>query len=516
MEVWKYIEILRKSDKTWFFGSEKKQDEKLLALNKLSEIGYPSIIYHLIPFLKHNSEQIRTGAVQTIKALFGKLTSKKAYYESLKHCSISKSDVGYYKLKFVNSDFIFLMKICSLNSNGYVREEAVRNLGKTDDETVLPFIIFRLADWIPNVRQVAEQEIRNFFQPKFLVGLTTNLSLFYWLQKVERTDLSGIYREAIDFLIIENRKETINQFKKITDKERLILAKELSVGIQSNDEINLFINDKYFLIRLLALNHFDKLIEGQKEKLLNDKSARVRQSSLYCYRDNDKFKELLINYLADNSGNIRHLSRFYLKENKIDFKEFYTNNLSRGKQVIGSLLGLLDIEAKDCEKFIAPYLESSKIRIVKTAFYVLSNLNPYESFNFAKTNLFTNKIGLRGLVIEHFGRNRNKEILETARIHYQDADKEIKLSILKLYSRVGGYDVFPDLIIGTIDEIESIRNQSRLYVQKWKKEAVSMFSKPNEDEKNRAVKVFNFVNEVHIENGYFNTNPVEGLDFYIK
>jgi HEAT repeat protein len=516
MEIWNYIEILGKSKRTRLFGKEKNQAEKLFALNKLSKIGYPSIIYQLIPFLKDDSEKIRTETVQTIKILFDKLAGKKAYYESLKHCSISKSDIEYYKLKFDKNDFTFLMTICSLNSNGYVREAAVKKLSHTNNEAILPFIIFRLTDWVPNVRQVAEQGLRNFFQPKFLVGLITNLSLFNWLQKVQRTDLSGIYREVIYFLIVKNRNKIIQQFKKITDKERLILAKELSEQIQSKEEINLFINDKHFLIRLLTLNHFDKLTEGQKEKLLNDKSAKVRQSSLYCYKDNDKFQELLISYLADKSGSIRYLSRFYLKESKIDFREFYMKNLNEEKQVIGSLLGLLDIEAKDCYKYIKPYLESEKIRNVKTAFYVLSNLNPHESFNFAKTNLFTNKIGLRNLIIEYFGKNQNKEVLENARIHYQEADEEIKRSILKLYSKIGGYDVFPDLLIGTIDKIESIRNQSNLYVHKWKSEAISMFSKPNEAEKNRAIKVFHFVNEAHIKNEYFNTNLVEGLDFYIK
>ena len=108
--------------------------------------------------------------------------------------------------------------------------------------------------------------------------LINNLSLFNWLQKVERTDLSKTYKVVIEFLVISCRTKTIKSFNNTNDKERRILAKELSERIQSDDEINLLINDKHFIIRLLSLNHFDRLTDNQKKELLNDKSARVRQS----------------------------------------------------------------------------------------------------------------------------------------------------------------------------------------------------------------------------------------------
>lgn len=516
MEVWQCLEILRKSEKTWFFGKEKNQEEKLIALNKISEIGYPSLISDIIPYLRSSFKEIRTGTIETIKVLFEKLKGKKAYYDSLKHCPISKNDIAYFETEFDEENFSLLMKVSSLNRNGYVRERAVGKLGELQTENVLPFIIFRLADWVPNVRNAAKHELRKFTKSENHKELINNLSLFKWLQKVERTDLSKIYKEVIEFLVIDSRAETIKSFHSTNDKERRILAKELSERIQSEDEVNILIYDKHFLIRVLALNHFDRLTGNQKKKLLNDKSARVRQKVLYEYKGEKDFESLLKNYLADKSGSIRHLARFYLKEAGIDFKEFYTNNLTNNRQVIGSMLGLLDIEAKDCESYLRPQLQSDKVRCVKTAFYVLSNLNPSEVLEFAKSNLFTERIGLRNQVIEYFGKNQNQDILKIVRDKYSNTDEEIKLSILKLFSRIGGCSSFPDLLIGTIDKSELVRKQARLYVQKWKSEAISMFSKPTIDEQERAIKVFNFVNETHIEKKYFNNNPVEGLDFYIK
>lgn len=516
MEVWKCLEILRTSTTPWLFEKEKDQDRKLIALNTLSEIGTPSIIKDLLPLLKDGTQATRNGTIQTIAVLFGKLNGKKAYYNSLKYCSISKQDIPYFEAKLDTDKFSLLMKIASLNGNGYVREKAVRKLGQLQRADVLPFIIFRLADWVPKVRQVAKIALRNFIKPEFQQALIDNLSLFEWLQKVERTNLSEIYKEIIDFLVLKNRTETVKSFPTAKDKERRILAEELIKRIPSDEEIELLLKDKHFLIRLLTLNHFDRLTDQQKEKLLKDKSASVRQSTLYKFKDKEHFKAILKAYLADKSGSIRHLSRFYLKGEEIDFKAFYTKNLSAGIQVVGSLLGLLDIGAKDCDNFIEPYLENDKIRVVKTAFYVLSNLNPINAFNFAKVHLFTNQVGLRNQIIQYFGKYGNKDLLAIARNHYQDASEEIKLSMLKLFSRFGGYAVFPDLLFGTINESETIRNQARLYIQKWEREAISMFSKASEAEKERAIKVFNLVQEVHKEKKYFDKNPVDGLDFYIR
>ncbi len=517
MEAWDYIRILEKPNRALFFGKEKHHEEKLLALSKLSQLGYPRMICNLIPFLKDDSENIRAAALQTIQTLFEKLKSKTAYYESLKHCSISSLDIRYYRENYSEKEFIFLLKIASLNHNGYIREEALNLLGNSNDETVIPFIVFRLADWVENVRYLAEQELKKFFKPDYIFGLIDNLSLFQWLQKVERSDLSRIYNEVIDFLIEKNRAQTIRIFKKINDKERRILANEFSEDIQSNSELNLFLTDKHFLIRLLALEHFEKLIESQKVQLLKDPSGKVRQKTLYCYRGKKEFKNLLPNYLADSSGAIRHLARFYLKEEKLDYKDFYLNKLEEKNQIIGSLLGLLDIDARDCEENIKPYLNNEKVSIAKTAFYVLSNFNVGMVYQFAKENMFTSKVGLRKRILDYLGRYPSEEIINMAREKFKkESDETLKLTILRLFSRIGGYAAFPDLLLGTIDKNETIRNHANLYVQKWRQEATSMFKQPTTEEKNRALKVFEYVKEVHQQKSYFESNPVKGLDFYLK
>jgi len=131
MEIWQYIEILRRPNKTWFFSKD-NTEEKINALTKIANDGYPSLIYSLIEFLKDNNKEIRETTSKTITHLFKKIDSKKGYYDTLKHCGISKSDIDFYEANFPKEQYVELLAISSLNGSGYVREKAVKNLSQVD------------------------------------------------------------------------------------------------------------------------------------------------------------------------------------------------------------------------------------------------------------------------------------------------------------------------------------------------------------------------------------------------
>jgi HEAT repeat protein len=47
---------------------------------------------------------------------------------------------------------VHLLGIASLNGSGYIRQEAVERLGRLGLRETLPYLILRLADWVPQVR----------------------------------------------------------------------------------------------------------------------------------------------------------------------------------------------------------------------------------------------------------------------------------------------------------------------------------------------------------------------------
>ncbi|MFI2743349.1 hypothetical protein ACG2LH_11465 [Zhouia sp. PK063] len=516
MEIWQYIEILRQPNKTWFF-SKNNTEEKINALTKIANEGYSGLIYSLTEFLKDDNRKIRETTCRTITHLFKKIDSKKGYYDTLKHCRISKSDIDFYEANFSKDQYVELLAISSLNGSGYVREKAVKKLSEIDHPRSIQFLIYRLADWVLPVREAALNGIDNYKTSNYIDSLIENLPIFEWLQKVERIDLSGVYNDIIEFIASKNRSYVIDNFKKYPDKLRILLARHISSSLRDNSqELNLLLTDKHFLIRNLSIQHFDKLMQTEIEQLLKDKSANVRLQTIYCLKEQNGFEATAKKFLADNSATIRLFARFTLKQTDIDFAKFYHNNLQENIQVIGSLCGLAEIEGEQYSETVKLYLKDKKIRVKKTAFLALCKLDEEGAYNFAFANLDSQYIGLRNVIIEFLSHITRQEVLTKAKSIYESGNYDVKRSMLKLFNKVGGWTTIPDLMIGTIDENENIRQLAFGYLQIWRVRAVRLFSTPKQGEVERAKQIFSFVNETHEDKQYFKTNPVEGLDFYFK
>jgi hypothetical protein len=74
MKIWQYIEVLRRPNKTWFFSKD-NTEEKINALTKIANDGYPSLICSLTEFLKDDDREIRETTSKTITHLFKKINS---------------------------------------------------------------------------------------------------------------------------------------------------------------------------------------------------------------------------------------------------------------------------------------------------------------------------------------------------------------------------------------------------------------------------------------------------------
>lgn len=516
MELWNYIQILEQKKQGWLFKKD-NVEERLLALTKILEFGYPSSIQNLIPFLKDDNKEIQQTTCKIVIQLFKKIETKKEYYDTLKYCDISKSDIDVFSKTFSHEDCITLYSIASLNKNGYIREKAIRKLAESKSEKVIPFIVYRLADWVQAVRQIALKSIENFKKTEFINALVDNLTIFEWLQKVERADLSSVYADIMNFVVGENRSFVIENFKTFTDKTRIVIAKQIA----SSDEINLedlkiLLRDKHFLVRNFALLHFDKFTQANIDNLLVDKSAKIRMQILYCLKNKKDFSNIVFPFLSDISATIRDFARYSLKDSISDFSTIYNDNLLNKKNIIGSLNGLAETNGRQFVENLVPFLKDTKVKVRKIAFLAIKQLDNSKVYNFALHNLDSEYIGIRNIVIEYFSNTTSTEVLQKAREIYANGRYDLKKSMLNLFSKVGKWATIADIMIGTIDENENIRQLSLGYLQQWKNKATSYFTQPKQDELERANQMFKFAFTVHEEKNFFNQNPLTGIDFYLR
>lgn len=515
MEVWKYIEILKESDGITFFSKD-KTNEKIAALDKIAQYGSPSEISNLIFVLENKNQVVRETTCNTIIHLFKKIKNKKEYYNTLKYCEISIKDIDSYTNRFVPEQLVYLLAIGSLNHNGYVRERSVIGLAKVKNEKAIQFIIYRLADWVLAVREAAKNALLQYKTKEYLDSLIENLPTIEWLQKVERINLENVYNGFIEFIISTNRDYTIANYKKYSDKLRLIIAQHISYSVNDVAELKLLLNDRHFLIRSLALNHLDKLQEQDINLLLNDKSAKVRLHTLYALKNRMNFIEIIPDFIADESSSIRHLARFTLKNTLFNFAKFYNLQLNSNKHIVGSLLGLAEVRACQYSSLVESYLYSTQIKIKKAALVALIKLDEVSASRYAIENLDTTAVGLRRIIIDFLSINYNRNVIKKASECYEEGDKDLKISMLNLFSKIGGWETLADLILGTIDPNDDVRNVAKQHIDSWRVRATSLYTTPSIEDLVRIRAAFSAANDILQNKQYFSQNPLERLDFYFR
>lgn len=509
MEIWHYIESLNRTD----FPTEQKTG----SLDLIAEEGNPSHIYYLFNLLRDENKAIRDKSCDTILALFYKIKNKREYADALKHCPVSDEDLAFYRAHFSVKQYVELLAVGSLNSNGYIRQSATEKLAGISHPRAIPFLVYRLADWVAPVREAAKKGIENYMTSGHLEGLIQNLPLFEWIKQVERVNLKEIHRQVIEFIAIENRASVLERFRSYPDPVRLLLAQHLSASlIDLHSELKYFLSDNYFRVRLLALDYFDKLEPAEIDRLLHDKSAKVRLQTLYALKERADITEIALEYLADDSASIRHFARFILKHSEIDFASYYYNNLENGQQINGSLTGLAELEAKHYSGILKKYLESPRTTTRVAAFLALRKLDKPSASEFALENLGTASGKLRNAIIEHLSFLSRKDVLEKARHYYQTGDYELKRSMILLFGKMGGWSILADLMTGTVAEDERLRNLSQQFIETWRKRAVHLFTTPQQEDLERAKQTLALTFELHEKNRYFNKNPLSGIDFFLN
>lgn len=516
MELWNYIQILGQEKQGWLFKKD-NIEERLVALKKISELGYPSAIHNLIPFLKDNNKEIQLTTCNVIIQLFKKIKTKNGYYDTLKYCDISTSDIDFYSQTFSQDDCITLYSIATMNSNGYVREKAVKKLADSNNEKAIPFIVYRLADWVTAIRETALKSIEQFKKTGFINALVDNLTIFDWLQSVDRGDLSSIHSGIMNFVLIENKEYVTKHFNTFSDRTRIVIAKQIANSTTvTSEDLKILLSDRHFLVRSFALFHFNKLTQPEIDTLLTDRSARIRIQTLYRLKNKQNFPDLVFPFISDPSASIRHFARYSLKTNISDLATIYNNNLLDGKSIIGSLNGLTETNGRNFVASIIPYLSDAKLKVRKVAFLALKQLDNEKAYTYALQNLDIEHIGMRNVIIDYLANTATTEVLRKAREVYANGTYELKKSMLALFSKVGKWTTIADIMMGTIDNNEHIRQLSKDYLQQWRNKATTYFTQPKPGELERANQLFQFVFEVHQEKKYFNQNPLTGIDFYLR
>ncbi|MBW7675054.1 hypothetical protein [Chryseobacterium chendengshani] len=492
--------------------------KKLEALEQIKLKGNPSVIAELISSLKNNNLKVRNKTFNVINYFYTKISSGNTLYLCLKYCQIEKQDLDFYKKNFSPAENLVLFSVATYNHNGYVREKAIEELGLLQHtELAIEPLFHRLSDWVDVNRQKALNIIRSLKYKGYINYFVNNIQIISNLKNVQRINLFDIYNELINFIVEENRNEVLVNFSIYSDKNRILLAKNIISSSQINlNDLQIFVNDKNFLVRSLVLERFDLLTEVEINRLLADKSSKIRLETLYSLEKTKDISDICFKLLADSSSSIRSFSRFILKDNDLDFKKLYYKNLINKIDLEGSLYGLKETEGKKYFNDVIPFLDSKKLRIKKAAFNFLQEFEPKTAYKFAVRNMNSEFVGIRKVSMEYLWNYPNDEVLEKTRTLFQLKDIQIKKTMLKFFSKIGKYKGLSEILIGSVDENKEIRDVSFAYLKEWISKSNKYFIAPSQDEIELIKKSLEKVRTKFKEKKYFDMRLLEEIEFHIK
>lgn len=446
---------------------------------------------------------IANKAAETVNRLFNSVQvfKNKELYETFRYLRINKADIKMFD-RFDKEIKVTLLCIASMNGNGYSREEALNRLVELQTQRTIPFILFRLADWVAPIRKKAENAIQRFLVAENTIFFIQNHKLISWLLHVQRADLSELYNQITNS--ISQKRLTPEQLKRLNEGDRFFYFKSLAkTGLIDIELINHMLTDKYYLIRILLIKHLDKVndIKAVLIKLLTDKSQKIRQGAvnLIANQELNEYETVLRDLIFDSSTSVRIEARRLL--NKIcdcDFIKIYHESLSEQKQIIGSILGLSEVSDKSEIPLFQKYLDSDRARI-RTAsligiYNLDSNMGTEKAYQILETeNPVTTRRTAESLL--------TKQGVDFKRLRklYDLTDSTGKKIILRLFNQFSGWSVAGDFLKALTDNDKKIQLMARVFLESWNNYTIRLATRQSHEDKDYVLSWYKKTNEMGIQ-----------------
>lgn len=491
-EANRLITIL-KSKPSWF--GQEDIDKKLEILRVLKENGAPYYIDALIPLLRTDNLLIRHAAADTVVSLFRKLKSKNELSDRLKYLPIKLEDIALYKRLFSNDVYVNLLAMASFNGNGFLRELALKELANTQSEQAIKYILFRITDWVVQVRDCAKQSLEKFFTPAFKKALIREFELIEILPQTKWVGAPEIHQRIIQFLLSVKLTPATHESLRTTDKAHLLYLKQILAKGADLDLIRMMINDRHFMIRLEGIKYIESFPQEERslvlEALLKDKVSQVRSRTLYAIKPiAEQYEDVILKLTSDESTSVRDLARYLLKGKSIDFPKIYRERIQQGISMMGSILGLSETGSKDDLQVFKSLMTSDDVRVKVGCLGAIHRHDRHTAVDYSLDLLSHQSGRLRNRCIQIIVLGFNNDALSKVRSLYITGDVSQRRTVLRILNKAGGWNVIGDLMIGVTDPDESVQNMAWSYIMKWRDQSLRLFTTPPNDELERAKEIY--------------------------
>lgn len=369
--------------------------DHLNALEQIGDMGSPHDVGHICRFIFSTHDIIAQKTASVIRKLLTKKEVNLAWHNLYNSCSFCFGDyhlnnadlfgkTDFKKIaNFTPEEAAHLYGIASLNRNGHVREDALDYLKNLSTPEILPYILLRLNDWVPQVRTKAKEVLIKIRPSMVIADLIKYYSLIEWLDKTGRVKLSDVQSKIFEPLQDPNNREPLfKAMQNASFMERIFCWRALAREIANDDTlIDKAIVDPAPEVREWAVRHLPKTIhfKNRLSTLLSDNAIRVRYAALKAIprEDFEGYREFYEAAIFNDSKPIREYAQFMLRsygDNNSANK--YRRKLSELKNKVnaGVVAGLAETGKQEDATLIQPYVNHETPKIRAAALSALNRL----------------------------------------------------------------------------------------------------------------------------------------------
>lgn len=378
----------------------------------------------------------------------------------------------------------------SLNPNGYLREKALELLVEFDD--TLPFIILRLNDWVPQVRQAAAKAFAQKLQSSSADEIILSIP---YMEKLIRSTRSVHDEFVLSFFnklaSPQYRHDLIKLLQSDNIDLRRICIRALIFSMPPDYELvfqHLKCEPDPFLGRIIFNwldQHGQDLTEAAHD-FLHKKQPIARQLALAYLYKHQKAAVLLVAHkmLLDNSAKVRIFSQKIVKESasEFDIKAFYRQQIESCNSK-AAIIGFFDMASKDDIIFIEKYLSDSRSAVVQAAMIALMRLDSDQYSSLILEKLGDASPGIVKIayqLISNYGAFDYKRIQA---IFKSSSFEHVKVKCADLLFLSSKWDSLIYALCLLSCEVESVSYQAMNFINKWLYRVNQSFADPSDKQR---------------------------------
>lgn len=472
--IYKQLELLS-------IQSSATLEDKLQALDQIGRLGTPYDVQYILLHVFSDNQWIAQNTAMVIRKL---LTKKEVNTEWLKlydcfssgYCrhELTKTNIKQFE-RFSPEEAVHLYGIATLNYSGYLRELALDYCQKFANFEVLPYVLLRLNDWVPQVQVKAQEVLADILPSISLINLIKCHSLIDWLERTERVKLKAVQAEIFNHIQNNSQREDLLAvMKKASLRERLFCLKALAPLVINDDGlIGLAMIDPAPEVRQWVLRHLPKseyLTKGLSI-LLTDKANRVRYAALKTvpYADFALYRQFFDQAIFDNSKLIREYARFMLcshghKNHLAQYRQrLYT---LKDKANPGLVAGLAETGTKQDIPLLKEYIDHDKSKIRAAALVGLHRLAAENVDQFYCLGLQDTSAKVRAACVSILQTGYSHLRLELEVLLDNGSIKSQKAA-LKILIQYGALDSLKYILMALSKEHKSLRQIAWQYLASW-------------------------------------------------